>query len=173
MRQLFLNCFRMIQVQPYDQNGFVKATYETFCKEPHINQFLCHQNYGLLRLGSHGLGNYLNRGLIMLGPTYLPMGYLPTYPWATYLLTHGLPISTYLLMGYLFTYSNLLTYLLTNLCRIGVMKNLHGGYIRPSQEPTLKLPMITQWQRRGLLKGLYKYFLGQGIPKDYLKGLPK
>jgi hypothetical protein len=50
----------------------------------------------------------------------------------TYLLTHGLPISTYLFMGYLFTYSNLLTYLLTNLYRIGMMKNLHGGYIGPT-----------------------------------------
>jgi hypothetical protein len=87
----------------------------------------------------------------MLVPTYLPMGYLFTYPWATYLYlpTHGV-----------FIYIFKLTYLLTNLCRIGVMKNLHGGYIRPTLKPTLKLRMITQWQRRGLLKGLYKYFLG-------------
>jgi hypothetical protein len=56
----------------------------------------------------------------MLGHTYLPMGYLPTY-----LLTHGLPIYAYLLMGYFFTYY-LPTYLFTDLYRIGMMKNLHG-----------------------------------------------
>jgi hypothetical protein len=34
----------MVQRQPYDQNGHVKVTHKTFCKEPYINQFLCHWN---------------------------------------------------------------------------------------------------------------------------------
>jgi hypothetical protein len=34
----------MVQGWPYDQNGHVEATYETFCKEPPINQFLRHWN---------------------------------------------------------------------------------------------------------------------------------
>jgi len=32
----------MVQGQPYEWNGHVEVTYETFCKEPHINQFLRH-----------------------------------------------------------------------------------------------------------------------------------
>jgi hypothetical protein len=27
----------MVQGQPYDHNGHGEVTYETFCKEPHIN----------------------------------------------------------------------------------------------------------------------------------------
>ncbi len=64
----------------------------------------------------HKLGDYLGRGVIKLGPTflptyllatYLPMLYLPCL-WATflfnhgvpiYLFTHGLAIYTYLPMG--------------------------------------------------------------------------
>jgi hypothetical protein len=41
----------MIQGQTYDQNGRVEATYETFCKEPHINYFLHHWNLIYLKSG--------------------------------------------------------------------------------------------------------------------------
>jgi hypothetical protein len=50
----------------------------------------------------HKLGDYLGRGVIKLGPTFLP-----TYLLATYLPMLYLPIylPTYLTMGYLFTCS--------------------------------------------------------------------
>jgi hypothetical protein len=43
----------MVQGRKYDQNGHgrVQATYETFCKEPHINYFLHHWNLIDLKSG--------------------------------------------------------------------------------------------------------------------------
>jgi metal-dependent HD superfamily phosphatase/phosphodiesterase len=58
----------MVQGQPYNHNDHVNMTYNCFCKEPHINLFLCHWNFNNIQRISY---NDYKEDCIKMGMAYV------------------------------------------------------------------------------------------------------